>query len=599
MQRFAFLLILVVLTTAALAESEVYISARTDGQDGTGTPADPFNGSTQQKFDGVLAKLGPGTTIHIGAGTFHTKGEASFKLQPNTKVRGAGMEVTKIIQDGTGKVSAIVFAGRADGVEIEDLSIDCGYQNQRVVDGKIKANVAAINLGGSHIAVRRCLVRNYGSPYDAETGENFAVFIGSPDPDNGENLVVEDCIFAGMSPLCAAGASVLTIAGGPPANTLEAGNWARGTVARRNHFTGYHYGCHGVTMSGAQGGIIADNVFEHFMGACVYQDTWPMRDIVIQNNIMSDVNQGIRLAGDNLDMNNFQIRNNILLVNDGYDLKCVEKGVAHTVIPHTFAVGNKIAFKGLKITDGKGLAGDCAYVTSIPSPSSFTYSLVRGGASDTADTAAGGFIQPLDYQGCMCPAPEAIVIFSGGGEKLHPPKNFAIDRNVIKSYSSDDSCRVRSTGILLQNLQHSLVTNNIVVDSGNHRDLLIVSTKGFSSSVICRDNYHPDLTPLMPRDGKLNIIPNGLLDLPLEAGRGIALMPNNGKIRIEATGIGAGATGEASAPTIARQVSPVGPAANHNSPGKPGDYALHSGYLYLYTGDGTAHEWKRIQLVDY
>jgi len=243
MQRFAFLLILVAWAHSALAESEVYISARSDGQAGTGAAADPFNGSTQEKFDGVLAKLGPGTTIHVGAGTFHTKGEASFKLQPNTKIRG--------------------------------------------------------------------------------------------------------------------------------------------------------------------------------------------------------------------------------------------------------------------------------------------------------------------------------------------------------------------TGILLQNLQHSLVTNNIVVDSGNHRDLLIISTKGFSSSVTCRDNYHPDLTALMPRDGKLNIIPSGLLDLPLEAGKGIALMPNNGKIRIEATGIGAGATGEANAPPIARQVSPVGPAANHNAPGKPGDYALQSGYLYLYTGDGTAHEWKRIQRVDY
>jgi len=68
----------------------VYIAARTDGKQGTGTAADPFDGSTQQKFDGVLATLGPATTIHIGAGRFHTKGEASFKVQPDTKIRGAG-----------------------------------------------------------------------------------------------------------------------------------------------------------------------------------------------------------------------------------------------------------------------------------------------------------------------------------------------------------------------------------------------------------------------------------------------------------------------------------------------------------------------------
>ena len=81
--------------------------------------------------------------------------------------------------------------------------------------------------------MRRCLVKNYGSrPFEADVGENFAVFVGSPDPANGENLVVEDCIFAGMSPLLgsgpplrANGSSVLTLAGGPPKNDLKAGNW--------------------------------------------------------------------------------------------------------------------------------------------------------------------------------------------------------------------------------------------------------------------------------------------------------------------------------------------------------------------------------------
>ena len=85
------------------------------------------------------------------------------------------MEVTKIIQDGTGKPHACVFSGQDGGIEIEDLSIDCGFQNQRRVNGVIKCNASAIGLCGSHIAVRRCMVSNYGSPYDDECGENFAV----------------------------------------------------------------------------------------------------------------------------------------------------------------------------------------------------------------------------------------------------------------------------------------------------------------------------------------------------------------------------------------------------------------------------------------
>ena len=253
MRRFAFCLALTTMVMAAktvFADAEVYLAARTDGKDGAGTATDPLNASTQAKFDALFAHFAPNTAIHLGPGAYHTMGVASFAVKPYWKIHGAGYEVTKIIQDKAGKIACTVFRGTADGVEIEDLSIDCGFENQQVVNGKIKANAAAIGIGGSHIAVRRCLVKNYGSPYDPETGENFAVFLASPDPANGENLVVEDCIFAGMSPLLDIGQSVLTLAGGPPRNDLKAGNWARGLIARRNHFTGYHYGCHGITVDG-------------------------------------------------------------------------------------------------------------------------------------------------------------------------------------------------------------------------------------------------------------------------------------------------------------------------------------------------------------
>ena len=201
MRRLTYCLALTITMAAqtAFAGAEIYLAARSDGKEGAGTVADPLDAGTQARFDAALARLGPNTAIHLGPGTYHTKGAASFSVKPWWKIRGAGSEVTSIIQDRTGKISCTVFAGTADGVEIEDLSVDCGFQNQQVVNGKIKANASAIGIGGSHIAVRRCLFRNYGSPYDAETGENFAVFIGSPDPANGEDLIVEDCIFAGMS----------------------------------------------------------------------------------------------------------------------------------------------------------------------------------------------------------------------------------------------------------------------------------------------------------------------------------------------------------------------------------------------------------------
>jgi hypothetical protein len=592
----------------AAADSEVWLSARTDGKAGTGTAVDPFNASTQDAFDRLFAGFGSNTAIHLGPGTYHTKGRLSFEVKSYWKIRGAGYEVTRIIQDRTDKIHCTVFCGRAEGVEIEDLSIDCGFQNQQVVNGKIKANAAAIGVWGSHIAVRRCLVKNYGSPYDDETGENFAVFIGSASPANGENLVVEDCIFAGMSPLLRSGQSVLTIAGGPAKNDLRAGNWARGCIARRNHFTGYHFGCHGITMSGTQGGMIIENVFEHFMGACVYQDTWPMRDIIIANNIFSDVQQGIRLAGDGLPMNNFQIRDNMMLMHDGFDIVKVTNGLVTTAINHCFIPGMHVKFRKVDIIAGDGLTGD-AYVTSTPGANTFTYSLTAGGSAQTTDAGTGGCVQGQRMG--ISRDPEAIAIFSGSGDPRFRPTNFVIARNVIKPYSSDDVARVPSIGIAVAAMQNSQIINNIVFDAGplsagsegideildekvppgpdQRADLLVCAVKGYTPTVICRDNYHPDGTPLLPRDGTFKIIENGLMDLPLEAGRNVTLTPTNGRIRIDVSEM----------PPVAHAAAPADLVKNRHAPGKPGDTFVQGGFLFIYTGDGAAHQWKRCALLDY
>ena len=225
MRTLALIPALIALAAATvLAQSDVYLSTRADGKDGTGAAADPRNASTQAQFDAIFAALKPNTAVHIGAGTYHTKGEALFTVQPNTKIRGAGMEATKIIQDGTGRSHACVFSGMGGGIEIEDLSIDCGFQNQRRLNGVIKCNANAIGLCGSHLAVRRCRVFNYGSPYDDECGENFAVILCQAPRFSGDaiNLLAEDCVFTGMSPLSPTGCSVLTISGGPLSSAHDA-----------------------------------------------------------------------------------------------------------------------------------------------------------------------------------------------------------------------------------------------------------------------------------------------------------------------------------------------------------------------------------------
>jgi hypothetical protein len=482
----------------APSDREVYLAIRTDGKDGSGTAGAPFNAGTQARFDAILAGCGPNTSIHIGAGTFHTKGAEMFTLKANWKIRGAGYEVTRIIQDCSGKSHACVFRGDEGGNEIEDLSIDCGFQNQRVVNGKIKCNASAIALSGDNLAVRRCLVKNYGSPYDDECGENFAVGIFQGPATDGVNRTIEDCIFAGMSPLSPTGCSVLTISGGPLKSTINVPSWSRGDIARRNHFLGYHPGCHGITMSGCLGCIVEDNHFEHFMGCGIYTDTWPLRDHVYQSNIFIDVNQAIFLAADNWDLVNFQIRDNVILLHDGFDIKGIDKGVVTTDIPHSQMVGNELSFRDMKIAGGSVKNERTVFVTSVLTPTTFTYSTTKGGKSDAADIATGGYIRAMHY-GYTTPTPEGIHVFSGNGQDLHVLKNFIISGNVIRPYSSDGKNRIPSSGICIYGAENSQIFDNVVFDSGNHGGLTVGSTKKVKSTVICRENYNIDNTPAAPR----------------------------------------------------------------------------------------------------
>jgi hypothetical protein len=245
---------------------------------------------------------------------------------------------------------------------------------------------------------------------------------------------------------------------------------------------------------------------------------------------MSDVDQGIRLTCDNLC--NFQIRDNIMLMHDGYDIVRIAAGVVTTDIEHSLVAGNKIRIRGAKLANGSILADQDVFVTSVPNRFSFTYSPTRDGKNKT-DDATGGLVEGVDYP-ALSPAPQAIVVSDGG--RNSPPTNFVIDRNVIKPYSSDGSARVPSLGIAVDGLRHSWITNNIVFDAGartngahgfedltgkirpdtdQHADLVVSSPKGFTSSVICRDNYHPDGTRLLPRGNDLKLIPGGLSDLPV------------------------------------------------------------------------------------
>ncbi|MGH9529598.1 MAG: hypothetical protein ACRD2S_06730, partial [Terriglobales bacterium] len=148
----------------------IFIAFRADGLKGSVTRANPFDGSTKQKFDSILRNRSErGETdliVCIGAGTFETEGaydyiigvghqsghEAGFTVGKNWKIHGAGSGVvgtTLRLADiyPTPRhgfpLAGTVFSTISDsasGVEISDLAIDDNY---KAIPG---ANLAAISL---------------------------------------------------------------------------------------------------------------------------------------------------------------------------------------------------------------------------------------------------------------------------------------------------------------------------------------------------------------------------------------------------------------------------------------------------------------------
>ena len=276
---------------------------------------------------------------------------------------------------------------------------------------------------------------------------------------------------------------------------------------------GYHPGCHGITMSGCQGAIVEDNYFEHFMGCGIYTDTWPMRDIVFQNNIMTDVNQAIFLAADTWDLVNFQIRGNVILLHDGFDMKKIDKGVVATDIPHSQMVGNEIQFRDMKIAGGSVKNGQAVFVTSVPSPTTFTYSTVKGGKSDPADSAAGGYIRAAlrlhhaDARG----HPRVLRQRSPGPphaqelrhlRQRHPPVQQR-RREPDPQHGHPHLRRRKLAGLRQRGLRQRQPLR-----PGRRLD------QESQVLVLCRDNYNSDNTPAEPRDEQGNLVAAGRPEPP-------------------------------------------------------------------------------------
>jgi len=83
---------------------EIWIAQRSDGQKGSGTLNDPYDGGTATKFDGIMNALPGPTCVHLGPGTFQTAGYRVDAVGWQVK---AGMRITGSGLDADGEAKAV------------------------------------------------------------------------------------------------------------------------------------------------------------------------------------------------------------------------------------------------------------------------------------------------------------------------------------------------------------------------------------------------------------------------------------------------------------------------------------------------------------
>jgi hypothetical protein len=184
----------------------VYIAIRSDGQNGSGTQADPYDGSTAAKFDAVMANLQTSNqSIHLVGGPpstpFRTYATSSWIVRPGWQLSGDGIANTtlQVIGPVTGMTGITVLQTdstiSSDGITISNMTIDCNWPGlmgtaSMGANGEQNFVAQAINLYGSYNTVDHVAsINSYGSK--ANSREHFAITLNGPTTGDGTNDVIQ------------------------------------------------------------------------------------------------------------------------------------------------------------------------------------------------------------------------------------------------------------------------------------------------------------------------------------------------------------------------------------------------------------------------
>jgi|HubBroStandDraft_2_1064218.scaffolds.fasta_scaffold27876_3 hypothetical protein len=301
--------------------TRIFVAYRSDGKPGGGSPSDPFDGSTADKFDTILRSRSE-SAVHqlivcIGPGTFQTEGDhdyvlgkghldkshpAGFTVNDGWRVHGAAVDRTTLrlidlfTDPSTGKYLKGILISINDpgsaGVEISDLTLDDNYPALKPrYRTPIELMAILLRSNRGHEWVHDIRVTNASG----EIAEAFIIEISSfGPPSQSQGNLVENVT---MDHWAGGRCTAITIVNS-------------GAEVRNNTVTGYQVGYGGWTMSNVN---FHDNkAIETPYGFNIdsYQNTGI---IIAHNQIVHPLLYGF-VVGGNGNFSNFSITDNTVTV---------------------------------------------------------------------------------------------------------------------------------------------------------------------------------------------------------------------------------------------------------------------------------------------
>lgn len=186
---------------------DVYISIRTDGEDGSGTQLDPLDGSTADKLDDIFLSYAAVTYVHfhLGPGTFQTNViTRTWRIKVGWWIEGSGMYVT--ILQAIGSQAAFFqtqvlgddqSASGSDYATVSDLTLDCNSSvvgaSVTVVGGQKDYKISPARIVGTQVTLLRVRgINQYGSLVNAR--ESWGISIAATTAAVSINNLIKDCI---------------------------------------------------------------------------------------------------------------------------------------------------------------------------------------------------------------------------------------------------------------------------------------------------------------------------------------------------------------------------------------------------------------------